>query len=166
MRRAPGRRTGRSQANDLLRVEGQGSPGMSGSAAQRARSVIAGAGEYHRLIVGSHRAPRDLAWSFSVKGTSSQTRPGSSCREVITETVPEGTDKTRSRGLRSGSRRLAGWVARACPDVMLRELLVSRWFVGGLPLGRQRRSTSSEALMRRKRSGSALSAGQPRCRAT
>jgi hypothetical protein len=31
--------------------------GMSGSAAQRARSVTAGAGAYQRRIVGSHRAP-------------------------------------------------------------------------------------------------------------
>jgi len=30
--------------------------------------------------------------------------------------VPEGTDKTRSREARSGSRRVMSWVARVCPD--------------------------------------------------
>lgn len=39
-----------------------------------------------------------------------------SSREVITASVPEGTDKTSRRAPPSGSRRVTSWVARVCPD--------------------------------------------------
>src|SRR4051794_27705161 len=57
--------------------------GMSGNAAHRVRLGTAAGGAYQRSTVASQRAPRALASSFSVKGTSSQTRAGSLTGDVV-----------------------------------------------------------------------------------